>query len=340
MTAPSSETGATPGAAPRLSVITPTGGRLRALLRKARALAAQTAPPAAFEWRLWSNDPADATEVLRARLRALALPFAWRLDGGEALAAGAARNRAAEGARGTVLLLSDDDCLPDPGAVAAQLRAHDADPGVAWIGPLRLPAELRREARAEPFERPLRLPGGRASWINLTGANSAVPAAAYRAVGGYDPEWRGYGGEDPELAWRLRRRGVRFRHVADAGAVHLGRVWDDADKAYRAGWAHRRVWERHRALEVGLALGVHPALLCAKRSVFGGPWARWLDGEVAAYERAYARGAGDAARRPGAAAPDAPPAPDAPIGPHGAGVGYDPKGRSGRAEGTSEGGDA
>ncbi|MEX2502222.1 MAG: hypothetical protein WD336_07585, partial [Trueperaceae bacterium] len=49
---------------------------------------------------------------------------------------------------------------------------------------------------------------------------------------------------------------------------------------------------------------VHPLLLAAKRLALHGPWTRWLDDDVRRYEAAYARGARDAARRPGGATPD------------------------------------
>ncbi len=80
------------------------------------------------------------------------------------------------------------------------------------------------------------------------------------------------------------------------GAEHRGRVWDDADKAYLAGRAHVRVARRHPHGASAWWLGVHPALLAVKRIVLYGPWTRWLDPAVVAYERAYARGARDARR--------------------------------------------
>lgn len=292
------------GPVPELTVVTASRGRHALLLRKARALARQTLEPHRFEWRLWLNEtPADVAEV-RAALAALELPFAVWVGGGSEEPVGRARNLAAAGARGSVLLLSDDDCLPAPDALAAHLAFHAAVPRAVGIGPLRLPEELRRGRRAEPFERPAAL-GRRAWWFNMTGANSSVPTEAFRAVGGYDADWRGYGGEDPELALRLRAAGLRFRHVPGGDAHHHGRVWDDEDKAYRAGRAHVRVWARHRAADVALALGVHPWLLALKRVALGGPWARLLDEGVRRYELAYARGAADELRAspPGRGAP-------------------------------------
>ncbi len=294
----------TADAVPALSVVTASRGRHELLLRKAASLAAQTLPPSRFEWRVWLNEPAPAVAEVREALEALALPFAWWVGGGVDEPVGRARNLAAAGARGRVLLLSDDDCLPAPGALAAHLAFHDATPGAVGVGPLRLPEELRRGRRAEPFERPAAL-GRRALWLNVTGANSSLPADAFRGVGGYDEAWRDYGGEDPELALRLREAGLRFRHVPGGDAYHHGRVWDDERKAYQAGRAHVRVWRRHQRAEVALALGVHPWLLALKAAALGGPWGRLLDPDVRRYEQAYARGAREELR---AAAPRSAPA--------------------------------
>lgn len=284
--------------APSLSVVTASRGRPRLLEAKAEAMALGSLPADRFEWCLWLNETPGRTREVERRLGELGLPYEVRLDGGVAHPAGRARNLAAARARGSILLLSDDDCVHDSGALEAHLALHRALPNAVGIGPLRLPETLRRGRRREPFERPARL-GRRASWINLTGANSSLPAEAYRAVGGYDDEWLGYGGEDPELALRLRARGLRFRHVPGAGAEHHGRVLDDADKAYRAGWAHQRVVERHPASGAAWALGVHPVLLSAKHAALLGPWARLVDPDVRRYECAYARGARDARRTSG-----------------------------------------
>lgn len=283
--------------APVLSVITASRGRPDALLRKAESLAGQTLRPATFEWCLWLNESPAETERIRASLNEARLPFALHVDGGADHPVGRARNVAAAAARGSILLLSDDDCTHDATALEAHAAFHATVPEAVGIGPLRLPARLRRGRRAEPFERPAAW-GRRALWVNLTGANTSLPAAAFHAVGGYDAAWSGYGGEDPEFALRLRARGMRFRHVPGAGATHHGRVWDDADKAYRAGWAHRRVCDRHPGRGASWLLGVHPLVLAAKGLALHGPWSRFMDEDVRRYERAYAQGARDATRRP------------------------------------------
>jgi hypothetical protein len=277
-------------------VVTASRGRTEALVAKARSLTAQTLAPAAFEWCIWLNEAPDDVRRTRARLQGLALPFALRVDGGADHPVGRARNLAAAMARAPVLLLSDDDVTHAPGALAAHTGFHEHRPATVGIGPLRLPNALRSGRRREPFERPVGALGSTRSfrwahWSNATGANTSVPRAAFEAVGGYDDGWRGYGGEDPELALRLRAAGLTFRRVAGADAEHHGRTWDDADKGYRAGRAHVRVARRHPGAGSAWWLGVHPLVLAAKRIALDGPWGRLIDPEVLAYERAYARGA-------------------------------------------------
>lgn len=283
----------------RIAVVTASRGRPDALLAKARSLAAQTLPPGTVEWCLWLNETPERRDRTHARLAELAPPFVLRVGGGVDHPVGRARNLAAAMATAPVLLLSDDDVTHDPAALEAHAAFHLRVRGAVGVGPLRLPEALRAGRRREPFERTAAA-FGRAHWSNATGANSSLPRHAFEAVGGYDPEWRGYGGEDPELALRLRAYGLTFRRVPGGGAEHRGRVWDDADKAYQAGRAHVRVARRHPHGASAWWLGVHPALLAVKRIALHGPWTRGLDPAVLAYERAYARGARDA-RREGAA---------------------------------------
>jgi GT2 family glycosyltransferase len=287
--------GGAPAGPARIAVVTASRGRPDALLAKARSLAEQTLPPEAFEWCLWLNETPERRDRTRALLAELAPAFALRVGGGVDHPVGRARNLAAAMASAPVLLLSDDDVTHDPSALEAHVAFHQRVPGAVGVGSLRLPEALRDGRRREPFERTAGA-FGRAHWSNATGANSSLPRTAFDAVGGYDPEWRGYGGEDPELALRLRAHGLVFRRVPAGGAEHRGRVWDDADKAYRAGRAHVRVARRHPHGASAWWLGVHPALLAVKRIALYGPWSRWIDQAVLAYERAYARGARDARR--------------------------------------------
>ncbi len=275
---------------PALSVITVTYGRQGLLARKVEALLAQTLPAERFEWCVATNgDPAAA-----AWLRGLSLPF--RLDLTEVERNGsvaAARNLAVGAATGAVVLLSDDDVMPGPDCLAAHVR--EAATGRVVIGDLRLPEELRVGSVREPFERPASL-AGRGSWVNATGANTSLARADFLAVGGYDPAFAAYGGEDSDLALRLLRRGSAFWRSTGAWATHVGRVLTDTAKAYLAGRAGVRVWRKNGGVGAALMLGVHPVSLAVKRLLLDTPLRSFYDHETAAYEDAYARGARDELR--------------------------------------------
>lgn len=280
----------------KLSVLVPTYNRLELLGRKLESLAAQTLPKDAFEVIVCDDGSTDGT---RAWLAAQRAPFALHvLTPTEKLGAARARNRCAEQATGEILLFSDDDCLLAPEALVEHLDAHRRFPDSVIVGGLALPDALRREGRREPFERAFGF-GHRALWINATGANSSVPAWAFRRVGGYDRRFSGYGGEDPHLALKLRALGLAFRRAPRARAYHAARQLsgDYREKAFAAGRAQWRVYRLFPSPEVGLLLGVHPWLLALKRPLFHPRIARFIQNPLYHYERAYFSGACEERRR-------------------------------------------
>lgn len=288
-----------------LSVVTVSHQRHELLLRKAESLREQTLAPELFEWCVAYNGDARAAALLDEMQddENRRLPFALRsvaLSENEPIPV--ARNAAAALAGGALLLMSDDDVLLPAGCLAAHVAAHGYGPGGVTaagpapaptrvvVGPLRLPEELARGGEREPFERTSSV-AGRALWINATGANTSLPRAAFVAAGGYDADFVAYGGEDSDLALRLRAAGARFVRSEAAWAEHVGLVTGDTTKAFAAGRAGVRVWRKHRRAEVGLMLGVHPALIWLKRLLLGSPFRSLFGRRTAEYEDAYLKGA-------------------------------------------------
>ena len=281
---------------PEISVVTASSRRRELLLAKLASLEKQTLDPDRFEWLVCVNGPDDGSV---AALEAAPPRFALTvLQSDETLAAATARNLAASQAKAPLLLISDDDCLPEPGCLAAHLSLHHAVADAVGVGPVRLPAELRNSAGREPFEQVPTL-AGRVLWINATGTNTSLPASAFHLVGGYDESFHSYGGEDPDLAYRLRCAGMTFRHVPNALTYHHGRQLgsEGEEKAYLAGRAHWRVYRKHASIEVGVLLGVHPLLLAVKSLLLDSGPLRRCSGPRLAYERAYLRGARTAQER-------------------------------------------
>lgn len=258
-----------------VSVIIPTHNRRALLLRKLQALKGQGTD---FEVVVVADGCTDGTVEA---LSAYPVPYPLKLLESEGRGAAYARNRGAEAAAGEILLFSDDDIIPSPGWMAAHRAAHRAGNIVA-VGRLILPAHLRQGAAFH---------GPGAYWWNATGANTSLPRALFFSAGSYDESFSDYGGEDPDLGWRLHSLGARFSYRPDAAAEH----WDEEylttfrTKAFAAGQAHVHVWRKYHNSRVSLALGVHPVVLAVKLAFL--PRLERLLGPHGSYELAYARGA-------------------------------------------------
>jgi glycosyltransferase involved in cell wall biosynthesis len=256
-----------------ISVVVPTHNRRELLEKKLKALEAQSP----FEVIVIADACTDDTlSFLKSYQTKHALRFFETPGKGAAFA----RNVGAKEAKGERLLFSDDDVIPR----ANWLRAHEkvASPNTVVVGKLILPDHLKHGAT---------MTGPKAFWWNATGANTSLSKALFFHAGGYDETFATYGGEDPDLGWRLKGIGATFTFAEGAVAEH----WDEnfeaslLQKATSAGRAHVKVWQKHGSSDIAWALGVHPLLLSAKRLSL--PVLKPLLGKRGDYEMAYMNGA-------------------------------------------------
>lgn len=238
---------------PRLSVIVCTYNRPKALRAVLQSLAAQSRG----DFEVVVADDGSGPET-RDVVDSMAPSFegrlrhVWQEDRGFRVAA--ARNRAAEVARGGYFAFLDGDCVPRTDYVHACMKLARPDlivrgsrvlcsstlTGRIESGELAEPhrlsmAELRelhakREinrigALRRGFLDQLRMLGSALrprNWRLLRGCNFMVPAEAYRAVGGCDEAFQGWGFEDSDLCIRLMNFGLQIRRgLADTCVLHL-----------------------------------------------------------------------------------------------------------------------
>jgi GT2 family glycosyltransferase len=171
---------------------------------------------------------AATEEVVRAR--------AERLPGLRRLAQdrrglSVSRNLAHGEARGEVLAVSDDDCVPSPGWVAAIADVFRLEPDVVAVtGPMlpldpAVPGRVAISSRTSATRVDWR--GRPAPWLVGTGGNFAARRAWLDRVGGWD-ERLGVGspggaGEDIALIDRLLASGATIRYEPAALVRHEGR---------------------------------------------------------------------------------------------------------------------
>ncbi|MFJ8433136.1 glycosyltransferase [Kitasatospora sp. NPDC094019] len=184
---------------PTVTVVVCTRGRPTLLADSLRALLRTDHP--ATEILVVDNAPEDdSTERL---IRGLA-PGRLRYLREPVPGLARARNRGLAAAHGEIVAFTDDDTLADPAWVGALAAAFRADPRIACVTGLVVPAELDTEAQAL-FERYCGFGKGFAprDWSRRTdaadplfpfaagrfgtGANMAFRTGALRRLGGFDP---------------------------------------------------------------------------------------------------------------------------------------------------------
>ncbi|CAO4150835.1 glycosyltransferase family 2 protein [Methylorubrum aminovorans] len=207
------------------SVLTLVRGRADRLRHLLHGLARQTARPRELVIAWMQPEQAPDLPDPGCPVRHLHVP-------GEPMPLAAARNRAAEAATGDLLVFLDVDCIPSPTLVAAYADAARAERGlflgeVLYLPPDAIaggidPATLDRLGRVHPARPPVPEAGLRREpdAEQLWGLSFALPTAAWRAVGGMDETYVGYGGEETDLAARLAESGMPTFWVADARAYH------------------------------------------------------------------------------------------------------------------------
>ncbi len=107
------------------------------------------------------------------------------------------------------LLVLNQDCVLEPGALAELVATAGADdPRVAaW------------ELRQIPYEHPKAYDPATLDTPWVSGAATLFRRSAFDAVGGFDPHIFMYG-EDVDLSWRLRAAGHRLRYLPRCAVVH------------------------------------------------------------------------------------------------------------------------
>ena len=136
----------------------------------------------------------------------------------------AARNAGLAHAQGELVWFLDDDMLAGAGLVAAHRARHAEGLRRMVIGPCLLPPEARSvdAVREWADTKHAALAGAErlSDAAYFSAANTSAPADLWREIGGFDPAFVGWGGEDYEIAVRLLAAGVEVAFAPEAVAWH------------------------------------------------------------------------------------------------------------------------
>jgi GT2 family glycosyltransferase len=162
------------------------------------------------------------------------MPFPVRQvsTGGSDLPLAAARNCAAELAEGKDLVFLDVDCIPGPSLCADYRRALRHYDSVLMGEVLYLPANMTKAGWSiEEFDAvavrhsdrrgpPAHGIDGCDDYRCFWSLNFAMRKTSFHRVGGFDEQYRGYGGEDTDFAKTFTTAGVPLGWIRGARAYH------------------------------------------------------------------------------------------------------------------------
>jgi GT2 family glycosyltransferase len=233
---------------PAASVVIPTHGRRRSVLRVLEALDRQHLPGGTFEVLVVCDGDIDGTaEACEDLASSLSYPLQILRQRNQGPAA--ARNTGVRAARGDLIVFLDDDVVPDDRLIALHLAAHHGQNRLVTIGPLLPPKDARLSVWCAWEERVLceqyeAMVAGRwsATYRQFYTGNAAVRRSLIVGAGGFDLSFRR--AEDVELALRLKDCGAHFLFLPDA------RGWHYVERSFAA-WL--RVPGAYGAADVAMA---------------------------------------------------------------------------------------
>ena len=205
---------------PLVSVVIPTYARPERLRECLAALARQTIPADSFEIVVVDDGspqpvvPPEATTPAGPTIRVIRQPNAGP---------SAARNRGVTEARGELIALTDDDCLPTPTWLESLVTVHRQCPdalvgGITFNGltddVFATTSQMIIDLVYEHFN------ADEAAAYFLTSNNVLCSRADYRELGGFDTSFQRAGAEDRDFCDRWRASGKPLRLVTSAHIEH------------------------------------------------------------------------------------------------------------------------
>jgi len=259
----------------RVSVVIPTFGDPENVRRAVRSAMNQDLPPDQYEIIVVDSSPDDrvvrTVEALRPGARC-----ALRVLTKPAEGPGPSRNLGAGAARGEVIALMDSDCIATPGWLRFGLAAFGERVGLVQGRTLPVPD----------------VPLGIFTWyVRVEQENHIYEAAnlfycktAFAQAGGFDTAFNDaaehvMGGEDVDLAWRVKRLGWTSRFSAEALVYHeVQRLpflrWVYIRRHYIWPLVARRVPEIRAFFWMRWFFDRHQAALLP--ALIGAVWAVWI----------------------------------------------------------------
>ena len=249
------------------SIIIPSYNRRASLEMVLEGLERQTLPQTQFEVIVvldgGTDDSAAMLMAWQQTQRLVHLRWHCQPNSGQA----AARNKGVELAATPIVVFLDDDVVPAPDLIEVHLRHHADHASKAVLGDCLMVRETHSSlyhlgvwAWWEDMYYRRALPGRQPGYRDFCAGNVSLRREDFLRAGGFDTDFRGYGGEDYELGYRLLQAGVSFVADRQAKAQHYHRttVAGVLRATRQEGYADVVLGRKHPELRAGLRLMYFP----------------------------------------------------------------------------------
>lgn len=259
---------------PSISIVIPTYNRVDTLKLVLPSLLNQSLSSEDYEIIICDSKSEDGTDLLISnfsdkRIRFLPGKYNSRAE---------ARNAGIENARGDIVLFTDADIIAEPDLLSLHLNAHGKYPGSAFVG-----REIQvnnieeyEKAKSNPDSGRSLHPASRKTlpWLYFLTGNASVPKDILIKTGMFDPSFTGYGHEDLELGYRLKRYGLTIYYLHNAVNYHLHPVeWEERKRRFHlAGISTVRFYKKHHDPRIKLLLGWNFLSINGYRLLNAIPW--------------------------------------------------------------------
>ena len=211
-----------------MSVIIPTYNRKEFLERTLRAYSDQTYPEDKFEVIVIDDGSTDCTEQIVKSL-VVGSNYKLRYFKQDNKGPAAARNLGIKEAAGEIVLITGDDCIPDPKLIEEHMRYHDlyASDNVGILGYTGLHPEIDETPfldfiyRGTQFGYQMLKHGCEVPFNYFYTSNILIKRQDLIKIGLFDEDFKNAAYEDIELGYRLSKSGFKLIYNQNAVTYHL-----------------------------------------------------------------------------------------------------------------------
>jgi glycosyltransferase involved in cell wall biosynthesis len=197
-----------------------------------------------------------------------------------------ARNRGIEEAKGEIVLITDADMIADPELIEEHLLFHNRHRKAIAEGltyNLKSYENFKDPSNLSPYIKERIKPGQRIRWSYFLTGNISLPKQLLIEAGMFDTSFKGYGWEDLELGYRLKKKApLYYLPSAINYHYHIVPEGDLGERKYQMGQSAVLFYKKHRNSEIKMFLGMNPLAVAIYKII---DWSAWLQSMLKEYSQ-------------------------------------------------------